>query len=103
MVLALGVIAPIVLSDFDPPVAAHEPQQILWVGFFRGEAGDAVMGFVGGFDDLPPAQGVGVLVEAEDLSGLGQAEGGPVDGLTPDLALGDPPMVFIRRLSLRGE
>jgi hypothetical protein len=58
---------------------------------------------VGGFDDLPPAQVVGLLVEAKDLSGSGQAESGPVDGLTPDLALGDPPMVFIGRLSLRGE
>jgi hypothetical protein len=58
---------------------------------------------VRGLEDLPPAQVVGLLVDTEDLSGSRQAQRGSVDGLTPELALGDPPMVFIGRLRLRGE
>jgi hypothetical protein len=58
---------------------------------------------VGGLDDLSPAQVVGVLVQTEDLSCPSQAQRPTVDGLSPELALGDPSVVFIGRLGLRGE
>jgi hypothetical protein len=37
------------------------------------------------------------------LSGTSQAQRAAVDGLSSQLALGDPAVVFIGRLSLRGE
>lgn len=103
MILALGVIAPIMLLDFDGPVATHQGEQRVGIGLVWVETADAPTGFAGGFDDLPPAQVVGLLVETEDLSGSRQAQRGSVQGLTPELALGNPPMVFIGRLGLRGE
>ena len=95
MVLALGVIAAVMLLDLDSPVATHQAQQGVGIGFLGVETAEAEAGFVGGLDDLSPAQVVDFLVQTEDLSSPSQAQRLPVDGLSSQLAMGDPPVVFI--------
>jgi len=103
VVFPLSVIAAVVLFGFDAPVASYQPQQSVRVGFLGVEASDPTASLAGGLDHLAAPQVVHLLVEAEDLRRSGQTEGGPIDRLAPELALFDPPMAFIGRLSLRGE
>lgn len=103
MVLALSVIPPVMLFDFDPPVTSHQREQSLRIGLRRVDAAGPIAGVVGGLDHIPPPQMFHPLVDAEDLRRSCQTQGGPVYLLAPKLARFDPSMAFIARLGLRGE
>lgn len=103
MVLALGMIPAVMLFDFDRPVASHPIEQASGVGLLRVKAGDPIAGFVGGLDHLAPPQVLHLLIDAQDLRRSRQTESGSIDVLAPELAVLDPAMALIGRLSLRGE
>ena len=103
MVFALGVIAPVMLFGFDAPVATHQAEQGVGIGFVEVETADAVTGFPGGLEDLTPPQVIDLLVEAKDLRGSGQTERRAIDGLAPEFTVFHAAMAFIQGLRLRGE
>ena len=76
MIFPLGVVAAVMLFDFDGPVFAHQFQEPLRAGFVRPATGDAVNGLLRGFNDPAFAQVLNFALQAEDLGGASQAEGG---------------------------
>lgn len=103
VVLSLGVIAPVMLFDFNSPILPDPLEQNLGRSFFGPETGHSVNGLVGRFDDAAFAQEVHLATDAEDLRGSSQTGRGPIGRQSPKPALLDPAMALIDRLSLRGE
>lgn len=103
MILSLGMVAPVMLLDFDAPIAADELQQSVWIGLLGLKATDAVARFLGGLGNPPSPQMIHRLVEAEDLGRSGQTDRGAIDDLAPELTFLDSSVAFIGGVSLRGE
>lgn len=103
VIFPLGMIAPVMLFDFNPPVLSDSFEQELGRGFLGPEAGHPVKRLVGDFDDPAPAEDFDVAIDADNLRGSGQAQGGSIDGDRPEGALFQAPVSLTDRLSLRGK
>lgn len=103
VVFPQGMVPPVVLGVLNGPVTAGEVHQGLWAGLLGQQAGDPIGGFLGGFDHPAPAELLTFEVDAEDLPGPRQAQGGAIDRLAPQRALVDPPVGLVHRLDCRGE
>jgi hypothetical protein len=102
-IFILGAIAPEVLTIFDAPMHPCPLQQLFGTGFFYPETGHQLGDLAGLLDDLPLADGLDTAFDADQLGRSGQTDGGGIDRHAPELTLFDPTVVFIDRLSLRGE
>lgn len=102
VVFPQGMVPPVVLGVLNGPVAAGEVHQGLWAGLLRQQAGDPIGGFLGGLDHPAPAEVLTFEVDAKDLPGPRQTQGGAIDRLAPQRALVDPPVGLVHGLDCRG-
>jgi len=103
VILPLGVVAAVMLFDLDGPIATDQAEKFLRIGLLGPEAGHEIGRFVGGFDHAAFAQELSLAIDADELSGARQPQGGPIDLQDPEPALFEASMSLIDRLSLRGE
>lgn len=102
VIFSLGVVAPVMLFNFNPPILSYALEQQLGRSFFGPETGHSVNGFMSRFVDPAFAEELDYAIDAKDLRGSGQPDGRPVNGRSPEVALFNPTMALIGRLSLRG-
>ena len=102
VIFSLGVVSSVMLFDLNAPILSDALEQHFRRSCFGPETGHSINGFLSRFVDPAFAEELDFAIEAEDLRGSGQPEGGPVNGHSPELALFNPAMALIERLSLRG-
>jgi hypothetical protein len=102
-IFILGAISPEVLTIFNAPMDPCPLQQLFGTGFLDPETGHQIGDLDGFLDDLPLANGLNTSSDTDELSRSSQTDRRGVNGQAPELPLFDPAVVFIGRLSLRGE
>ena len=65
--------------ELDGPIASHQCEQFLRIDFLAREAGHQRGGFRGGFDHAALAEELRLAIDAEELRGPRQPDGGPID------------------------
>lgn len=102
VIFSLGVVSPVMLFNFNAPVLSYALEQHFRRSFFGPETGHSINGFMCRFVDPAFAEELDSAIDAKDLRGSGQPNGGPINGHSPESALFNATMALIGRLSLRG-
>jgi len=103
VIFALSVVSAEVLLGLDRPVASNYPQKCFLASFLRGYWSSRITIILAFLVDIACAQVLNAGVQAKDLSGSSQTDGGAVDLQTPEFTLGYASVFFVRRAGLRGE
>lgn len=102
-IFILGAISSEVLAVFNAPMDPRPFEQLFGTGFLYPEAGHQVSDLHGFLDDFPFAKGLNTSSDPDELSRSSQTDRRRINRHAPELALFDPTVFFIGRLSLRGE
>jgi hypothetical protein len=78
-------------------MTANQLQQLIWTGLVRQEARKSKGHLVSFFGDCAFAYDLNIALDANELSGSGEAEGGRVDGATHQFAGLNPPVFLVQR------